>query len=536
MQWLRQNCKLNKVCVIIACIHWLIGFWTDKLIFQYVIWDFSNLLQTTKTIITFGCKAVFLILLIGLWHGLFSFFKKADRTFVGFVLIYAFFNLFFLFLTWPGIWRMDEFGILSGALRIQPLFWQNYLTSIFYIFSVMLFPFPSGVIIVQIVCNALVVGYLLRQTMLLLKEREKQPGAIIYLGFLPFFMLPVLDSNLYPMRMSVYAFLELLLLFILYRFRGKRAGRTHMWAIALLGAVVTVWRTEAIYYIVAVPVLILVLYADDWKAKEKAQAIFLYLAVTVLLFVPQQLGSRILDGNEYDLTSVVLPLVPLVEEGVKHEDAAGLLADIDRVINVEEAVRGAEEGKSGISLYWGNADFKRDYSARDYRQFKSAYYRLVLKYPHVFLRERWESFLQSDGLLENTTEIFTKDGVANYETFRTYPLTAPVSDKLRTSVIEMLEWRAQGDYKEKRAGYRLIYSAILPILILCAVALGLLCKKKWQYALLLLTPLFKVALIFLTAPSRLFMYYYSVYLIGYSVLVFMIVMYIGKGCENGKHP
>lgn len=534
MQSLKQHIKLNKFCLLIACIHWIISFFTDRLIFEYVTWDFSNLIQSAKTIITCGCKVVFLLLLIGLWHGIFLFVKKADRSFVKYTLIYMGINLVLLVLTWPGIWRMDEFGLLSNALRLQPVFWQNYLTSIFYIFSVMLFPCPSGVILCQIVVNSLITGYILWQLERSFAEQGKPAGRWIYLGYLPFIMLPVLDSNLYPMRMSVYAFLELLLIFLLYRQRKSEYKNGFVWALALLGGVVTVWRTEAIYYIVAIPVLILVLFWSVWEKGQKMKAIICYLVVTIVLFVPQQLGNQLTSGNEYDLTSVVLPLVPLVEEANRHEDSAELLEEIDQVINVEVALCGAREGKSGISLYWSRPDeFKRDYTSEEYRSFKSAYYKLIIKYPAVFLKERWQSFIGSTGLLENTTELFTKEGVPNYDSFRKYFLGEPISDKLRTNVIEKLEWRKTGAYETTKSGYGWIYSAIPAIILLAICCIACLIRKKWNLALLLATPLAKVPLIFVTAPSRLFMYYYSVYLIGYGVIVFVLIRWLHGRVSNG---
>lgn len=525
--------KMNNTCILIACIHWAISFFTDRLIFQYVTWDFSNLTGIAKTIITYGCKVVFLFLLIGLWQVVFWFVKKADRSFVRFALIYFGINLVLLLLVWPGIWRMDEFGILNSALKLQPLFWQNYLTSLFYVFSLMLFPFPSGVILMQILVNALVVGYILWQVQKRFFTRTS-PQWIIYLGFLPFLFLPVLDSNLYPMRMSVYAFLELLLLFKLYLLKKQGSDSTEISTMELvrlgiLGGVVTVWRTEAIYYLAAVPVLIVVLFWKEWTKKKKLNAVLIYIICAIVLLTPQQLGNKLLDGNEYDLTSVVLPLVPLVEEASEHTDSTELLADIDRVINVEVTLKGAQEGRSGISLYWGESAFKRTgYTDKDYSAFKGAYYKLILKYPATFLKERWNSFVCSTGLLENTTELFTAQGVPNYETFQTYPMTSAWNDSIRTCVIEMLEWRSPQDYETVQRGYALVYSAIPSICILVLTVLWLCGKRKWSLALLLTASLCKVPLIFLTAPSRLFMYYYSVYLIGYAVLFFLLLQLMSR--------
>lgn len=519
--------QLNKVCLAIAVVHWLLSFFTDRFIFQYVTWDFSNLTQTIKTAMTFGAKAVFLLVLIALWQGVFFFVKKADRRFVRNSLIYFGINLFVLLLVWPGIWRMDEFGILNSAVNLIPVFWQNYLTSIFYVFSLMLFPFPAGVVIVQCAVISLATGFVITWF-------EKRFGNWGLLSFIPFLFFPVLDSNLYPMRMSIYAFLELVLLVILVE-KSEKTGqdmscniqtrkKDNLFVCIVLAAIVTVWRTEAIYYLLFFPLLLWILFAKKWNRKKLVQTICGYLVLSLVLLVPQTVGDKLTSGNQYDLTSVVLPLVPLVEAADASDSCQEELAAIDEVINVEVAVQGARENKSGISLFWGNPDFQRmDYTDEEYAQFKSAYYRLILKYPTVFLQERFTCFMQSVDLLENTTELFSKKDVPNYETFRTYPLTKPLNETLRNRTICFLEWRSASDYHQKKAGYSFVYGPFLPIAILLVSWAYCLIRKKWKQFFILSLPLIKVPLIMLTAPSRLFMYYYSLYLIGYVLLFYLLI-------------
>lgn len=165
---------------------------------------------------------------------------------------------------------------------------------------------------------------------------------------------------------------------------------------------------------------------------------------TVILFVPQKLGEKITSGSQYELTSVVLPLVPLVEAAHEKDTAVDrqLLAEIDKVVSVEVTLEGAREGKTGINLFWSRPDFQRSYTDKEFASFKQAYYKLILHYPAVFLKERFETFVSSTGLLENTTELFT-ESVPNYITFRQYPLSSPISDKTRTAVIKWLELRTQ---------------------------------------------------------------------------------------------
>ena len=106
--------------------------------------------------------------------------------------------------------------------------------------------------------------------------------------------------------------------------------------------------------------------------------------------------------------------------------------------------------------------------------------------------------------------------------FREYPLAKPINDKIRTSVIKILELRTAHNYNEKIRMTDFVYSAIPAIVVLVIASVILLVKRKWTDLLLVLTVLAKVPLVFLTAPSRLFMYYYSVYLFGYCVLFYVI--------------
>ena len=538
--------KLNKVCVIIACIHWLLSFFTDRLIFSYVAFDFHETILALKSIVMLLAKFGFLPVLIVFWQVVYWLVKKADRRFVRFFVIYGAIQIMLLLLTWPGIWRIDEFGILSSACKLLPVFWQNYITSVFYIYALMLVPVPAGVIMAQMFVNSLIAAYIASHTEQLLWERTSKWG---YLLLLPFLFFPVLDSNLYPMRMSVYAFLELYVLFLLFELFeakkhmaaakrpqmteavcGKGADITKLVQVALFGAIVAVWRTEGIYYLVMLPILITIIFWNDRKRAWFRNVVISFCALTLLLFGVQAVGGRLTSGNSYDLTSVVLPVVPLIERAYEEDSAEAeqLLAQIDKVLSVEEAYKGVKAGKNGISLFWSNEKFIRDYTNEEYAAFKHAFYQLVLRYPGTFLKERMTCFAESTTLLDNTTELFTKEGNQNYDTFRTYPLSGPIHNETRTSVIKMLELRSAEDYNKTLTAYGIVYSHIIPIVLLVAAIIICLVKKRGIYSLLLLAPCCKVPLIFLTAPSRLFMYYYSVYLIGWVVAIYGVTAFVCK--------
>lgn len=524
---------IQKKFIWIALIHWVLTFFTDHVIFEYVMWDFSSAVQAVKTAMTYGAKAVFLLVLIGIYQGLYFFFVKADKRFVKYTLIYFCINMILLLLVWPGIWRMDEFGILNSAVRLLPVFWQNYLTSLFYIFSLMLIPIPSGIIIVQCALISLIGAYIVR----FFADRFGKSGL---LSFLPLLLFPVLDSNLYPMRMSLYGFLELLLLVLLYEKRQKYKGGNWIF-ICMSASLITVWRTEAVYYFLLFPLLLVILFIEKTDRKSLIRILCGYLILSLCLFIPQTIGDKLTSGNQYDLTSVVLPLVPLVGQACEEGGCEEQLEAIDKVVDVQMAAKGAREKISGISLFWSRPDFQRDYTDEQYKDFKSAYYDLIMKFPTVFLSERWDCFTHSVDLLENTTRLFEAEGVANYDIFRSYPQTVPLSENIRNDVIKVLEWRNMRDYELKKSGYPIVYGHIVPICILLLSWAACLVMRKWHIFFLLSLPLVKLPLIFMTAPSRLFMYYYSLYLIGYFALVFLILTvwkkaegYVKKTIAYGK--
>ncbi len=518
--------KLNKAALALAVVHFVLSFFTDRLIFDYAWFDASTTKQMLRSIETIGVKVIFLLVLMFLWQALFWAVKHADRRFLKVAGGYMIVMTVLLLLTWPGIWRMDEFGILSSSIQLFPHFWQNYITSVFYVLALMLLPFPAGVVIVQCACISLVVARLVTLCFSKSGEENGRLGSKWWILLLPFFMLPVLDSNLYPIRMSLYAFLEVLLIAELF-FLAKRVregveeqAKGYWIYMTLLAGVVTIWRTEAIYYFVAYPVLLLL----AGKGRRFLKQTLIYLIMGAILFVPQKVGEKLTSGEQYELTSVVLPLVPLVEAAHENADAQDrkLLGVIDQVVNVEVTLQGAAEGKTGINLFWGEPQFQREYTAEQFAEFKSAYYQLVVKYPDVFLAERWETFCDSSDLLENTTDLFTRDGVQNYETFKKYPFARPINNNLRTGVIKTLELRSIHNYNTKLAVTDFVYSAIPAVIILMIASVILLVKRKWTSLVLVLSVLVKVPLVFLTAPSRLFMYYYSVYLFGYCVLFYII--------------
>lgn len=523
--------KISKPLLAAAVFHWLITFVTDRLFFEYSLFSFGTVKEAVLSMYGWAVKCVFLVLLMILYQTAGSLAKKWKENHIQvkermkFAGIYFLFMMILLLAVYPGAWRMDEFGILRDAKTLMPTFWQGYLTSCFYIFSLMILPIPAGVVVIQCGVISGVAGYLCERAGSKLNLKHK-----MWL-LLPFLAFPVLDSNVYPMRMSVYVFLELLLaaIFLFAIWEKRTLSKGEKWAVIILTAIVTVWRTEAIYYIVWIPLIYLFIFWKKEENKEKISMAVKVVVLTVLVMLPQTLGNKMVSGDQYEITSMVLPIAPLLCEA-ETQGETSLMETIDKVLDTELMIDGYQNGKSGISVFWSEPLLIREnYTSAEYKEFKSAYYKLIMKYPMVFLKERTDTFFNSNGILMNTTELYDTNEVANYVEFReSYKGNHAISTGLRKTVLSILECRDLQDYNEKTSLYTIVWSVLPQLLVLLTALVISMIKRQWQVFVVLAGLLGKVPLIFLTAPSLLFMYYYGIYLTGNVVLVYGIYFLYGK--------
>jgi len=505
----------KKIWLIIGIAHWLISFLTDSLI-----------ITCENSLVYIGWKAAFLLFTVGFYqlagyvvHELRTGNERVRKV-CKYAGIYFLVMLVFLLLTWPGIWRIDEFTILRTARDLHIHYWQGYLTSVYYILCLMMIPAPVSVILFMCLINSFVAGYLIY------KMLEYTGGKkVSYLLYVPFFFFPVIDSNLYPMRMSIYAFLELLLLakICFWKYENRTPGKKELGAVLLLAGIITCWRSESIYYLLLFPVLLLVFLWKRIGKKELGAAVLVYLACSVLLVGIQKVGEGTGRGDGYELTALIRPLTPLVVEAA-YAGETDLIADIDKVVNCAYIFEGASEGESGIGIFWrwaGDGLLKEGmYTREDYRAYKQAYYKLILRHPGIFFKERMTTYLQSTGLLGRILE--------------NEPPMKPLNKNLRYRTYAILELRSFEDYYTQGIGAKLTYNSLWPSLILAVGALILLLKRQLVYAGSVLMVFLKTPLVFLTAPSTLFMYYYSPYLCGWVLLFFAGILLASRKKEKRR--
>ncbi|MBQ7076708.1 MAG: hypothetical protein IJM91_01050 [Lachnospiraceae bacterium] len=164
-----------------------------------------------------------------------------------------------------------------------------------------------------------------------------------------------------------------------------------------------------------------------------------------------------------------------------------------------------------------------------------AFVKLSLKYPEIVFAERWNLFLEGAGITGKT--------VTNFE--RTYALFDPQNINSAAKAVKHKGWKYYNPLSKSARKYcicllcarrmdgspkgiilRLIWNAIIPMLVIVYAWLRQLVKKDWLLFLLCTSIICKMLIVVLTQPDSWFMYYLSFYLMGYVFGFYAIMRFI----------
>lgn len=509
-----MNSIIDSRASLAAIIHFVVSFFTDRLFFGY--WPADGLGGWGRIILF---KGMFLLVLLLLWNVCFNLVKgikdkTVDPVWLKCSLGYFVVLLILTLAVWPGMWEWDEFYILEANVRLHIHVWQSLMSNILYAMSLMLIPFPTGVVIVQIVLVSAIVGYVLSFAF-----KEFKPGlAGKVIMWCPFFVIPVLYFAQAPIRLGLYSFLELLFVTLLYKLYKYLSWNVKESILAVvLVSVIATWRTEGIYYLVIAPILIW-LFSRNKDRRCKTMITVFIVILTLFQYSVQNYLYKASTNDSYEITAYINSVQELVGYSAandKDESASGLINEIDRVFDTEILINNYNAGMGGVGTFWQGAAI-RDYSEEDFSAMKTAYVKLILRYPGVFLKERLKMYWTSNLFISSTLNLQDdeRDMVVGFRD--SYPLTGIINPRIRSAVVKLLEL----DYP---AAHRIIYHPFVPQLILLLIMIYCLMRKQFGYAGMLFLILARVSLVMLTAPERYFMYYFPTYLIGLVALTCVIV-------------
>ncbi len=429
-----------------------------------------------------------------------------------------------LIMIWPGYWSWDDILCAKAAAGYDLSAWHHFFSGLFHILCLLTIPFPAGVVILQIVIASFIVGYCSAKIGELFCGHVRR-GVMEALVLLVSLAPPLLEYILSGFRMGIYSYLEFWLLtefLCVYKNPDRPLGYHDILKLFALGILVACWRTEAIYYILLVPVFLWLMGGQAISRKRTLCFAILFAVCTVGI---GKYNTGLIGDKTYSLTASVCPVTDLVRTADPEKDRAELEA-IDRVIDTELATAMPE--RTGISLFWDpEENFVRPFSDADYSGYMKAYAGLLLRYPGTALNCVTNIFLDTSGIRTQADGsptarlasdlalyLFDEDNAVG-EAWASFGglYKDPIDLPLRNTVMRGIACLdAEGRCTPV---FHMVFNLLIPMILCLGCWIYHMARKKWGYGILLLFTLCRIPLIFAASPAPYFMYYLSVYYMGY---------------------
>ena len=394
----------------------------------------------------------------------------------------------------------DEYSILSDATSLTHDTWFNYMTVYYYIVSLMLIPVKYGPIFMKALIEFFIVGYCVFRSKRYFGSRA---GAFMYALFL---LYPVIAYTTSAHRLPVY-FLIYLALFCKLTFdRLEKKDITLPGAsfILLSGAVLTQWRTEGIYLLALIPILMLLVYPNIRNIRYALLVIIAYAAVQFIISIPQNGMGSDLGGAANDRMKpfYAYTITNMLRNGLDRDKNAADLEIVDRYLSLGAIDR--------INEHYGDINYedvlilykeeflgvREDAGYTEYWEFTEALRRIFANNPDVFVRTRIGAFCYA---------------AVPYHI--TYSGASPKAlAALAVSIVKSLA-----------------YNLFIPAVFAALMCIVCLIKRKWFGFFVAGGLIAHWSIVFVLAPASYFKYYFPVYIMSYFfITVLLIWNFAGK--------
>lgn len=452
--------------------------------------------------------------------------NKKVRRWLYVFLLYLFIMLCFMLILWPGTWCWDDIHILIAIRLYKINAWQHIFTCIYQSVLLNIIPCAGGIILIQnLIISALVAYSIVEVESYFFKKPFIQFQLLDTLvKLLPFLLPGVLSYQFSGYRYGLYVYC-VLALFALFICANHCSFVWKFWKILLciiLSVIVAEWRTESMFFM---PISVFLLIMQKKTNCNVRIKVFGILFIILSFFVADSMQKKLLGNSNYEIISVLRPLTELVRNSDKND--AELLESLEKVTNVQAIFDYPNE--NGEQLYWNGKTVKSGYSKDDYKVFLKSFFILSLRHPKVVAKERIRIFVLTSAFMGKTNCInsgtiglsdFDKNPDADLVLFAITPHNKPIFNKLRVLLINI--WT-------NNKTYRIIWNPVIPMFFLFIAWIYCLAKQKWYFFILLCGEAARVVLVFLTAPAPWFMYYLPEYLLGWSLVCYVILYSIDLG-------
>lgn len=504
--------KTNIIFLLISIIHFIITSFTDKIMFNF---EEINIINYAI------CKIILFIVLVSFWQFIAQIIiyknAKLKKYFTNF-LIYIVPMIVLLLFIWPGIWLGDDNkNFFNYAITTNYFYQLNYLTTIFYIIAFMIFPCPSGAIILQTIFFGIVASYITTNTLEVTKNSK-----ISYLMYLPFIFLHTIFYTFYVNRPVIVGTLYLLLVCILVfdKIKEKKLSTSKFWSIVLIVALLTTWRKEQFYLVLIIPILIFVTYKLKPNFKNIVKIIIPIFMITILIYAPQQMAFKDKkDSFKRNMPTYITPLSYMLNTDLRGENIEEALSKIDKIIDVSVCKKYPSNGDCA-PLY--HKEVWREFGVEDIKEFKKGYKYIVLHNLDKYIYSKLLTFLgatsikgdtfSSIELYQNNEDTIYSTGIKSSKVIFDY--------NLRKNILTVIEGKTNN--MVFNIIYRILFNLFIPIIAILIVFAVSVFKKNLFYFLITGMTLAQALIVFLTAPASYFMYYFYAYLLGWFLITFKI--------------
>lgn len=520
--WIFKN-KKHIYIGVIALLIWAVTFYTDTKIFSADGLNMNCLPIDTEmvTLMHMLTKALVLLCLFLLGEFLAYAFRR-PKLFIPFLALMCIYGAGLL-ITYPGYYMNDDPIIFSYATRYYPVYWHNYLTSLFYMTAMSLFPMSAAPVLLSDVIYALVFSYTYYRADRI--YNSKWCRLALLAGILPFTLLGALMC----FRPAIYSgFFVFYFVYLYFEWKENASlTTTKLLGLSFLTAVLALWRSESL---VMLPIGLFLI----GFAYHNAKKAFVYLVLSIVLFmivkIPQSIGEEKYYGSDYLIISTTRPLSVILHREQTYDGAKEDIANVSAVTEFGY-LHNDSLSCSAYNRYNSDHNEGRYTQTGATDEMQSAYlksaFHLIVHNLDLYFGERIQLFCVTNGFFG-----YDKDMVLNLKPVASTDFHLYEHD--RDYGMEMLN-----AYKRLPLSYHEGYAmalfsfggeAFLPMLVLMFVLiLYTLMRKKWFLLFGFLALAAREAVIFLTAPASFIQYSYPMM---YTTAAIALLMLIDRLCKG----
>ena len=414
----------------------------------------------------------------------------------------------------------DEYSIYNDAVNLTHSTWFNVITPYFYTVALMLIPVKYAPIILKLVIEYAVVGYVT------LRSREHYGNKIGMCAYLLFLLYPVIAYTTSAHRLPVYFLLYLLLFskMLFDHLENRKLKLTDAVWMLLIGAVLTQWRTEGIYLSVLVPILMIIVYpdsilnnnADDGIAKYPllnktgksgaAMRLGTFLALGIVMqYIVSLPQNAFMDASLDDAANdrmkpfYAYTITNMFRNGLDTEKNKEDLMIVDNYLSLDSIVAindyYADINYEDVLILYkeGFVGLREGATIQDFIDYSDAVKRIFINNPDVFLGTRIGAFCYA---------------ALPYHIDRNGTVVS-----LGVSLVKTLS-----------------YNLFIPLAIIFVILILSLIRKRWFDFFVMGGLMCHWFIVFILAPASYFKYYFPIYIMAYFYVLIGLMSLLKRKC------